>query len=214
MYESGNEFIITPPLGVGAEAETKDLTVAERYELLTDWMAHQTQRFDELEAEKFQLQRELVTPQQILDTEIDPEIPAQNHAAHVAYAALSKEILRNRIEEISRAFMAWHYVGLKEDIFQFLKIDLRGEDDPPMRIVAQNPEQTRILRLTQQGLLKDSSNDKNVRLEVTGKISRIDFHPEKGGEMIMNDRLGRPWLVAPLIDRYNNYQPAFSLTEA
>lgn len=207
------EFITTPPLGIGAEVETNHLSVAERYALLTDWMTQQARRFDELEAEKFHLQSELDPHQQTLGAEIDPEIPAEDHAAHVAYAALSKEILRNRIEKISRDIMRWHYVGLKEDIFQFVRDDLRGVDDPPVRIVSQNPEQGRIRRLTQQRQFKDGRNERHRRTEVKGKISRIDFHPENGGEMVVNDGLGRPWLVAPLIDRNNDYQPAFSLTE-
>lgn len=209
-----SEFITTPPLGIGAEVETNDLSVAERYALVIDWMAQETRRFDELETEKFHLQSELDPHQQILDSEVDPEIPAEDHAAHVAYAALSKEILRNRIEKISSDSMGWNYGGLKAEIFQFLNIDLRGVDDPRMRIVSQNPEQRRIRRLTQQGQFKDSRNENHIQTEVKGKISRIDFHPKNGGEMTVNDRLGRLWLVAPLIDRDNDYQPAFSLEEA
>lgn len=208
MVYGESEFEIAPQLDDGEQAETMHLTVAERYERLTDWMAQETQRYDQLQAVKTYFQNRLDGLQSILDDGVNPEIPAEDHDAHIAFAAHGKNILENHIEETSSDLRKWDEVDVREYILCQLKFGLCGEDNPSVRITSRSPEYRHIYRVSPHGQLKEGRDE-----EIMGKITTVDFHPGKGGEMTVLDRVGHYWLAAPIIDRDNNYQTVFSLSE-
>lgn len=202
-------FEIISPFDDGEQAEATHLAVAERYERLTDWMAQETQRYDQLQAVKTYFQNRLDSLQSILDDGVNSEIPAEDHDAHIAFAAHGKNILENHIEEISSDLRKWDDVDVREYILCQLKFDLCGEDNPFVYIASRDSEHRHIYRVSPHGRLK-GDRDK----EIMGKITKVDFHPGNGGEITVQDRIGHYWLVAPIIDRDNNYQTVFSLSEA
>lgn len=185
----------------------QELSPEQAVTKMLDVLAGNMRLYDELIPLKDELQASKAALSQNLE-DLDINRPVLEYSVSLAYDALALQIIDKRIRNVDQKIhstdISFPEIYIRKNIIShglYSRKIIVESLDPDRRSIG-------ILRRDSAGNLHGSGRQQS---KIKGRWYDINLSPEGGGWLHVDGIGDKIYQVSPLIDRNNNYQPAFSI---